>query len=119
MEKKPTTTNKFVDSISSHLFLQLTRARSNSNWKYIFKCNIPQYCIWQSYFVYIRPPTPVSQSTYIFLNPQSLKYNIYGDILGLENNDIDKCFKNLLDRFNSVLDLHAACNKLSEYKLKF
>ena len=38
---------------------------------------------------------------------------------GKDKSDIDKSFKNVQDRFNSLLDLHACYKKLSKYKLKF
>ena len=70
----------------------------------------------------------------IFLYPSSLKSYIYEHLTKIwprklypwllfnwlgSGNSIDKSFKKVIDRFNSLLDLHASYKKLSKCKLKF
>ena len=139
-----TSTNKLLDSLSSHLFLlQLNRVRSNSKtlignaFSNVVFLNIGYCNLIFSSSDYLPQFLIVSS---IFPNPSSLKFNIVeGDwskfdqessildhlstdwdkTLGIDKSSIDKSNKTFLERFNSLLDLRAPYTKLSKFKLKF
>ena len=140
-------TNEFLDCLCCHLFLphilQAKRVRSNSKTLIdnIFSNAMSPNCISGNITSSISDHlTQFLIVSNIFLNPPSSKSNIYerdwskfdrenfildyflidwDQTLGIDKSDIDKSFKYFLDRFNSLLDLHAPYKKISKYKLKF